>query len=289
MRRWNQFDTPATIFSIAQTGVNEWIAGTTAGLWRLRDGTFTQIAEPLKATMLTAVAGQDGRLFVGAGDGMAYSDDDGATWTASALPLVAQGQPQISQIVLSPNFVRDEIAFAATPNNGVLRTTDRAVSWKYKSFGLADQEVTAIAMSPTYSIDGTTLAAVLSGLFVSTLGERWKLLPFDKEALPISAIAFARNALIVGSESKGLYHSTNRGETWSKRGAFNSGPINVLAVSPDGTKIAVANPMVAAWSTDFGETWERTEGKTPKNIIALSIDDSGTLVCGTQQDGLWVY
>ncbi len=289
MRRWQQPKSPTTIFSLYQSAENEWLAGTNEGLWRLRDGACAQIAEPLKATMLTAVAAFGPRLLVGAGDGMAYSDDDGETWTASALPLVAQGATQISQIVVSPFNMRDEMAFAATTNKGILRTTDKGTSWVARSFGLSDYEVTSLAVSPTFNLDGMVFVAVMSGLFVSTLGERWKLVAVEKDAMPLSGIAFARNAVAIGSESHGVYHSTNRGEQWTKRGAFSSGPISALVTSPDATKIALATPQVVAWSDDFGETWTRAEGKTPKNIITLSISNDGTLVCGTQQDGLWLY
>jgi hypothetical protein len=51
----------------------------------------------------------------------------------------------------------------------------------------------------------------------------------------------------------------------------------------------MATPMVVATSSDFGENWERTEGKTPRDIIALGVTDEGSIVCGTQGDGLWIY
>jgi len=292
MRRWQHPDSPTTILSIFKTAgeASEWLLGTNAGLWRVRASVPEQIAEPLTGTMLTAVAAHSDRLLVGAADGIAYSDDDGASWTAGALPTsTTDSTVQVSQIALSPNFEVDGIAYAATTAHGILRSTDRGTSWLYRKFGLSDAEVTAIALSPTFQFDGMAVAAVINGVFGSVLGEVWKLLPIEADALPIASLAFARNALIAGSETHGLYHSTNRGSTWSKRGAFSSGPINALSVSPDGTKIALATPQVVAWSEDSGENWVRTEGKTPKNIIALGISDDGTLACGTQQDGLWLY
>ncbi len=53
--------------------------------------------------------------------------------------------------------------------------------------------------------------------------------------------------------------------------------------------MAVATPQVVATTADLGETWVRTEGKTPKGIIAVAVADDGTVLCGTQQDGLWMY
>ncbi|BCX04405.1 MAG: hypothetical protein KatS3mg053_2343 [Candidatus Roseilinea sp.] len=294
MRRWRNLTSPKTIFSISQHGdANAWLLATNEGLWRYAGGeTCEQIAEPLKNTLLTAVAAhtdassEAGLILVGASDGIAYSGDDGASWTAGALREPAQ----IAFIVASPAFDQDGVAFAATTAHGVLRSTDGGRSWVYRNFGLPDHEVTAIALSPMFPVDGTLFVAVTGGLFYSTnRGESWRLSSIEPEALPLSGIAFARNALIVGSESRGLYHSTNRGVTWSKRSAFSSGPISALAVSPDSTKIAVATPMVVAVTSDFGETWERTEGRMPRDPLALWVGDDGTILCGTQQNGLWVY
>lgn len=294
MRRWRNLTSPKTIFSISQhSDASRWLLGTNEGLWRYAGGeACEQIAEPLKNTLLTAVAvhgdtsSEAGLILVGANDGIAYSSDGGASWTAGALREPAQ----IAFIVVSPAFERDGVAFAATTAHGVLRSTDGGRSWVYRNFGLPDHEVTAIALSPMFPVDGTLFVAVTGGLFYSTnRGESWRLSSIEPEALPLAGIAFARNALIVGSESRGLYHSTNRGASWSKRSAFSSGPISALAVSPDGTKIAVATPMVVALSSDFGETWERTEGRMPRDPLALWVGNDGTILCGTQQNGLWLY
>jgi photosystem II stability/assembly factor-like uncharacterized protein len=286
MRRWQNLPSPKTVFSISQSAAGGCLLGTNQGLWRCVGRHCEQIAEPLKDTALTAVADGGGLLIVGASDGIAYSSDDGATWTAGALRQPAQ----IAQIALSPNFAVDGVGFAITTSQGVLRTSDRAQSWLNRNFGLADAEATAVALSPTFAMDGMLLVAVLSGLFASTnRGETWRLSALEREALPLAGLAFARNVVLAGSETHGLYHSTNRGSAWHKRGAFVSGPINALATSPDGSLVALATPMVVATSKDYGESWERTEGRVPRDIIALAIADDGNLLCGTQQGGLWVY
>jgi photosystem II stability/assembly factor-like uncharacterized protein len=286
MRRWQQITSPKTIFSLQEVGPNVWLLGTNEGLWRYSAGECIQVAPPLKNTALSAVAASQGIVFVGAADGIAYSSDGGVTWTAGAI----NGTVQISQIVLSPGFAHDGVGFAATTGHGVLRTTDGGASWVFKNIGLSNREVTALALSPAFNMDITLFAGVVDGLFKSeTLGERWKLSPMEKDAMPLSGIAFARNAVIAGSETKGLYHSGNRGENWTKRNAFSSGPINMMATSHSATLVALATPMVVATSSDFGENWLRAEGKTPRDIIALSVTDDGSVVCGTQADGLWIY
>lgn len=271
---------------MCQVGPAAWLLGTNEGLWRYSTGEAMQVAPPLKNTALSAVAAAPGIVIVGAADGIAYSTDAGNNWTAGAI----QGTVQVSQILLSPEFHRDGLGFAATTGHGVLRTTDGGASWVFKNIGLSNREVTALALSPAFNMDLTLFAGVIDGLFKSeTVGERWRLSPIEQDALPLSGVAFARNAVIAGSETKGLYHSSNRGEGWSKRSAFSAGPINMLATSRSATHIAVATPTVVAASVDFGETWERTEGKTPRDIIALGITDEGDILCGTQGEGLWVY
>ncbi len=286
MRRWQQITSPKTIFSMQQIGPDAWLLGSNEGLWRYYAGECIQVAPPLKNTALSAVAAAQGIVFVGAADGIAYSRDGGETWTAGAI----QGTVQISQILLSPEFSRDGMGFAATTSHGVLRTTDGGASWLFRNIGLSNREVTALALSPAFNMDLTLFAGVIDGLYKSeSVGERWKPCPIDADAMPLSGIAFARNAVIAGSETRGLYHSSNRGENWGKRSAFSSGPINVLATSRNATLIGMATPLVVATSSDFGENWQRTEGKTPRDIIALGVTDEGTLLCGTQADGLWVY
>ena len=120
MRRWQQITSPKTIFSLYQVGLDAWLVGTNEGLWRYGAGDCIQVASPLKNTALSAVAAAKGIVLVGASDGIAYSTDAGNTWTAGAI----QGTVQVSQILLSPEFERDGMGFAATTGHGVLRTTD---------------------------------------------------------------------------------------------------------------------------------------------------------------------
>ena len=90
--------------------------------------------------MLTAVAHanitmpEQSLILVGASDGIAYSSDGGATWTAGALREPAQ----VAQIVVSPTFERDGAAFAATTGHGAA-LTDGGQSWVPRNFGLADK------------------------------------------------------------------------------------------------------------------------------------------------------
>jgi photosystem II stability/assembly factor-like uncharacterized protein len=300
MSKWKKIENiPETIYTIAlgfdphvvdETSTahprNVWLLGTDKGLWRIADGAAAQIAEPLKEVAITAVAYSKRGLYVGAADGLAFSRDDGATWTQSGLPK----QSSVVQFALPSFFAQTGLAYAVTLEDGLLRTVDIGISWNTCNFGLIDKEAVALALSPEFPMDMTLVAAMSTGVFRSgNAGNAWREVPMDPDANPMACLAFARGMVVAGSENAGLFYSKDKGETWFKRNNFSSGVISALATSPDATKIAVATPQVVAVSNDLGETWTRAEGKTPKNIIALAVGDDGQVLCGTQHEGLWVY
>jgi photosystem II stability/assembly factor-like uncharacterized protein len=287
MRRWQQIAGPKTILSVA-IHQNGYLLATNEGLWRWDGGEHTAkiVTESLRAAMVSAAASGGQRMFVGAADGIAYSDDDGATWKAAILP----GKLQVSQIVLSPDYARDGIIFAATLQAGVLSSLDGGSSWGFSNLGLSDAEAVALALSPDFNVDLTVVVAVNTGAFISSnLGRTWRLLPIEAAAMPAAGFAFAQGALLVGSEGKGVYHSIDRGRSFTKRTAFSSGAISTLSTSPNGRRIALATPQVVAVSEDFGATWQRSEGRPPRGVLSLAVRDDGCLVAGTQADGLWTY
>ncbi len=293
---WHKVDSPAVIFSLSRLGAEGWLLGTNEGLWRYQGGQCEIINESLRGAAITAAVAsltypQHRLILVGSVDGIARSIDGGQTWSSATL-----AQPsQVSQIVLSPDFESDGIAFAATLEDGVLRTTDQGQRWHSWNFGLLDLETLALAVSPDFGTDETVYVATGTGVFRSTNGGRaWRELayagegPEAEDALPPTGVAVTRDILVVSTENKGLYYSRDRGDTWFKRNAFRSGQTNTLAVSHDGAKLLLAAPAAVSLSADSGAIWQRI-AKPPDNVISVAVDDDGTVLCGTQEDGLWAY
>ena len=291
-RRWINIkdadgSSPATIYTITAGPLNSWLIGSNQGVWRFvpEMGTYQNVSAALNQVAITGLAYSKRLVMVGAADGLALSVD-GESWQQAELPK----QTAVTQIALTSYFDQTGIAYAVTLEDGLMRSMDIGRSWATCNFGLIDKEAVAIALSADFPNDMTILAAFSTGLFkTSNMGSAWRELNIDAEAMPMACLAMTLNVALAGSETHGLFYSTDKGESWFKRGTFVSGPISALASSPDGNTLALATPQVVATSTDLGETWTRTEGKTPKNIIALSVADDGMVVCGTQQDGLWVY
>ena len=287
MRRWQQLPGPKTVLSIAPCRAN-FLLGTNEGAWAFVSSLASCeiVTESLRPAMVSAVASGGQRLFVGASDGIAFSDDEGSTWQAALLP----GKLHVSQIVPSPRYEQDGIIFAATLQAGVLSSLDSGHNWSFSNLGLSDPEAVALALSPEFSADMTVVVAVNNGAFISNnLGRTWRVLPIEAAAMPAAGFAFSRQALLVGSETKGVYHSDDCGKSFVKRAAFSSGVINAMAVSPDGSKIGMATPQVVVFSSDFGATWQRTDGRSPRGVLAIAVTDEGVILCGTQNDGLWMY
>ena len=161
MRRWQQITSPKTIFSMQQIGPDAWLLGSNEGLWRYYAGECIQVAPPLKNTALSAVAAAQGIVFVGAADGIAIP----GTAERHGPPARSRARCRFSQILLSPEFSRDGMGFAATTSHGVLRTTDGGASWLFRNIGLSNREVTALALSPAFNMDLTLFAGVIDGLY----------------------------------------------------------------------------------------------------------------------------
>ena len=271
--------------SKAETNTQVWVLGTDKGLWTYENGTCVQIAETLKEVAITAVAATPSSLLVGARDGIAYSYDQGASWTQSSISK----QVQVTQLALTPEFDRTGMAYAVTLEDGLLRSMDRGRSWSTCNFGLLDLEGCCVALSPNFMNDTSMVFGVTSGLFRSiNWGSAWRELNLVVDTMPIAAVVWANGLLVAGSEGDGLHYSEDGGLNWSKRSTYSSGPISALAASPDGNQLTVATPQVVATSNDHGRSWERGDGKMPRAPLALVMSDTGTVLCGTQQDGLWV-
>jgi len=305
MRRWQQVPGPQTVLSIAPRSATEetqapgFLIGTNEGVWTvsLSNGADSNdaeknsasaaiVTEGLRPAMVSAVASAGRRMFIGASDGIAFTDDDGASWTASLLP----GKLQVSHLIPSPGFASDRMMFAATLQGGVLRSTDGGALWGFSNLGLSDPEAVALALSPRFVFDHSLVVAVNTGAFVSrNLGRTWSPLPIEAVAMPVSGFAWSQTALLAGSETRGIYHSTDDGRSFVKRATFRSGAVSAMAVSPDGRRVVAATPQVLAWSDDGGVMWRRPEGRGPRGVLCVAVSDDGRLLVGTQSTGLWVY
>ena len=136
-------------------------------------------------TSIAMASHSDGRrLFLGTMSGVFLSDDDGQTWRISNAQLTS---PYIQAITVSPDYDRDNNAFAGAVQGGVFKSFDGGETWNRLSFWGAIPNVVALALSPSYATDRIAL---------------------------------------LGTDGDGVYRTTNGGRSWNPSNVGLSGAIH---------------------------------------------------------------
>ena len=251
---------------------------------------------PLTASALSVspAFSDDSTLFAGALGGILRSTDSGQTWSVATLPTPP---PYVIALVVSPNYERDGLVFAATLEDGVFRSWDRGISWASWNFGLLDLNAYCLFASEMYADDETLYVGVESGIFRSTNGGRaWRETAFPMEYGPVLSITQAmsddqRPYLLAGAENHGVFRSNNDGAAWSPTDFPKSrGPVNQLLVNETAGSIQTfAITGSSVYVSDDGESWQeqfRLDSPKEEQISAATISGSGegaTFLIGTNR------
>lgn len=294
------------VYQLAGFGTT-FFAACNSGLYRSDDGGKTwqtayrslNLSEPLP-TMTVAISpdfNHNPRLFAGLSGGIFRSLNGGQTWENLPLPPPL---PVISALVVSPNFEKDGIVFAATMEDGVLFSSDRGSHFGAWNFGLLDLNILCLAISPNFAEDETVFAGTQSGVFRSTNGGRaWREvdLPVGYEVVLSLALSldFARDGiLLAGTETQGLLLSTDAGEIWQRVGEdVFIDAVNAILLFPDFStrrEILALHAGTLLHSTDCGSTWTpwREEILADNEVAAVFAPkgfDAGVLVLVGLADG----
>lgn len=246
------------------------LTATAAGsIWRSSDGgdSWQEVAKGLPSIL--ALAGSDDMLFAGTyGEGVFRSTDGGRSWSPANEGFAARG---FVSLVLSPTVAEEASLFLAGPSEGVYRLRADGTTWE--PLGLAEAEISWLAVSPAFIHDRTLLAAGQGGLFRSRdAGDSWSPLALQG---PVQQVAFspamADGALILAASGSRLYLSTDGGDTWEAlRAPWGSDAVAAMAFSPnfarDGAILVVTGTSgghagyeaAAVWrSFDGGRSWQR--------------------------------
>jgi hypothetical protein len=258
-------------------------AARSSGLYRSNDGglswhdAYQSLQLQLETALITSAVAlsphfeQDRTVFAGAPGGVLRSVDGGESWYVAQLP---SPPPFVSALVVSPNFARDGTLFAGTWEDGVFRCTDRGSRWASWNFGLLDLNIVCLAISPHFTHDETLFAGTDSGIFRSTNGGRaWRevglgsvhlLSPLPTDFAPVVSLALSPNyltdgILLAGTETQGLWHSTDRGNHWTRLGAeLIAGAVNGIILGP----AFPTKPDILIWvdenlfiSRNQGQSW----------------------------------
>ncbi len=276
---WVHFADPARIFALHALDAHTCLAATDRGLWRYcADGTWEEAAPALHDVALTAVAATPSTILVGSAEHIARSTDGGESWQLARTPL----EGAVLGLALSPTFDQDGTAFAATAQDGVLRSTTHGATWYAWNHGLLDLSINAVAVSPRFAEDQLVFAAAETGLFVSYNGGRaWREIALPFHGSPLTTLAVEDNIegmrVWVGSEGAGAWIADAPFQTWAR-------------VVPEATTINALLPGCLATTQGVFIMREGTTQHLDDIVDAVCIARlAQQLVVGTAETGLWVY
>lgn len=221
--------------------------------------------ETVYALAATPLAQQ--ACFAACGTGLYRSLDRGATWHDCYASLFADAPLLTTALALAPAFENDRGVFTGG-HGGVLRSLDGGDSWFVGLLPSPPPLVSALAISPGFSQDGTLLAATMEdGIFRSTdRGASWQACNFGLLDLHVLALALSPGftsdqAVFAGTES-GIFRSTNGGRAWRELPFPEQyAPVLSMALSPaygeDGVAFAGTEASGLFRTNDRGQSWGR--------------------------------
>lgn len=215
---------------------------------------------------------KQGDLYVATRGGVFRSTDQGDHWSETALN---------NKNVFAVAVDSSGIIFAGTDYFGVLRSTDKELTWEQMNTGFPDPPpvVTFLLSTP----DGNLFSCTSSGLYrYTSSGGAWSRLFSGL----VQVIAIDSNGyLFLARYDDGIYRSKDSGVTWTKHvsafGSYTGLSINKTDIFA--SIYRVGGPGVLR-STDGGNSWaEVNNGLTTDEIRALTISSSGEIFAGTRK------
>ncbi len=285
-----------TVFEVSSDAKGRpWIA-TGAGIFFRRDTAWVALPDGQPLARLNALQCAGNHVIAAGVAEIVYSTDGGSTWYKGRTAGVTE---PITCLAASPRFARDRVLLAGTDGAGILRSTDGGKNWRHANFGLQGFAVMALETAPEWSRREVVFAATAQGLYRSpNAGRAWKKSDEGLGDAVVQALAvspdFANDGTVfAGTETSGVFRSTDGGRTWHRwnhglDGESELPPVNCLWLPLD----FAARPVIVAGtgegqifrSRDGGQTWTQTVSREAP-VLCLGAA-SGRLYAGLHDQGL---
>ena len=263
-------------------------AGTSRGLVRSVDAGFTvtlvydtlAYANPLEFVFSPNFSG-DQTMFSASGvDGVLVSTDRGLSWDVAGVGLAGT---DVRDIARGPDG-ESYFLVAATWGGGLFLSTDQGASWAPAPIPDGDPNLTAVAVSPNFDVDGTVyVTSQTGGVYVTRdFGTTWEV--EDLGFIPLTGQTdthwrgvefspnYATDALVFVSMFEGLYISRpDPFDEWYSPRLLPTRIGRRVKLSPqfpdDLTIVATGYGFEPLVSRDAGVSWE------VRNIGSLSVSN----------------
>jgi photosystem II stability/assembly factor-like uncharacterized protein len=267
--------------------------GDTTALFASEDNgtTWTKIQAQglggIHLTSITGVPGSDRLLFATNPRDMFKSTDGGVTWkpisvTAmvvdSPVPVLQGARKGSSKTprkpagrTVHPNEFRSLTAISsgtqaillAATNHGLLRSSDKGVTWTVAQSGYADN-FDDIYTSPIS--DGRLVARSPVGIYFSNdFGENWNRIPFPFPPAELTDFAVppvGTSFPMLAATEHGLYRSPDLGQTWYPvRSGLPASTVKSVIYSPQ---------EFIAYAVLYGQLYQSTDGGASWNVVPSS-------------------
>ena len=228
----------------------------------------------------TAVGGAQGKV--------AYSDDNGATWTNVNIGGATAGHGAVDSGAL---FALDQSHIWLVSAEGYIYfSSDGGASWTAQTDGdLTTEDFHGVSFA-----DENTGMAVATGdvvLFTSDGGTTWEAAESTGSGDVLNCVAPSGNFWWVGTAGGDLYYSRDEGESWTQRRFFGDGVGEVadIAFANDLVGYAIHNTAAPIGSIlvtiNGGYSWKAITTPTNTGLNALTIADLNTIYAVGEVEG----
>ncbi|MGH2615043.1 MAG: WD40/YVTN/BNR-like repeat-containing protein, partial [Thermomicrobiales bacterium] len=263
---------PSPVLALVAGDDGVWAGGLGGVAWYSDDNGWTPLTAGLPVRSVAALASGSGSLFAGGERGIARSKDGGRIWTRCAVP---DGTNAMAALALSPRFLQDGTALAATLEHGVYRSTDFGESWQPSSFGLQSSEVLALA----WGMGESVIAATSSGLYRSrNEGRAWQLCQQTAGTAFVTLTVLTDGEVLAAPEMGPLLRSAENHTAWSPHGELPADirTSAVLALGGERILMGTADHGLLL-STDDGAAWSAVSTASALSLAA----NEGRVFAGT--------
>ncbi len=295
------------VFSLGTLGSSTFVGTWFYGVFRTDDlgATWNEANAGLSGSRLYDMANMDGTLFgATAVDSVSYTEDSGASWTASG-----NGLPQKSNV--ESLAVRGAYLFGGTDREGIFRSDDGGRTWAAKNNGYPEYNGSAgnqyrEADSMTVSDSGALFVGtgygieMIGGQFKRSGAGVWRstnngaswtevnngfpIIYYDNFGQPvydpIITIEALGSTILASTYAEGIYRSVDSGATWTAANAglpFSGSYPSLYSFVRQGANIFGCTSSGVYLSTDDGQSWSRADQSgLPANTYFTSLAVHGT-------------